>query len=81
MRTPAEYATAHLPGAVNTDFDATDFRKRLESLNKDRSYFVYCQDGTRSSKATELMHSLGFKHVYDISGGMTAWQGAGLPAQ
>lgn len=52
----------------------------LEALDKDKSYFVYCQTGNRSSKATELMHSLGFKHVHDIQGGMTAWQGAGLPS-
>ncbi|MHB8297412.1 MAG: rhodanese-like domain-containing protein [Dermatophilaceae bacterium] len=80
VRTPAEYSTGHLPGAVNTDFDAPNFRKQLEALDKDKSYFVYGQSGNRSSKATELMHSLGFKHVYDIQGGITAWQGAGLPS-
>jgi len=52
----------------------------LAALDKDKSYFVYCQTGNRSSKATELMHSLGFKHVHDIQGRMTAWQGAGLPS-
>lgn len=52
----------------------------LEALDKDKSYFVYCQTGNRSSKATELMHSLGSKHVHDLQGGMTAWQGVGLPS-
>jgi len=80
VRTPAEYSTGHLPGAVNADFYAPDFGKQLEALDKDRSYFVYCQSGNRSSTAAERMHSLGFKHVYDIQGGMTAWQGEGLPS-
>jgi rhodanese-related sulfurtransferase len=52
----------------------------LEALNKDKSYFVYYQTGNRSSKATDLMHGLGFKHVHDIQGAMTGWQGAGLPS-
>lgn len=80
VRTPAEFATGRLPGAVNADFDATDFGKHLETLDKDKSYFLYCQSGNRSATAAKLMHSLGFKHVYDIQGGMTAWQGEGLPS-
>jgi rhodanese-related sulfurtransferase len=52
----------------------------LEALDKDKSYFVFCQTRNRSSKATELMHGLGFKHVHDIQGGMTGWRGAGLPS-
>ncbi len=79
VRTPAEFTTGHLPGAVNTDSSARDFDKQLETMDKDKSYFVYCQSGNRSSTAAERMHSLGFKHVYDIEGGMTAWQGEGMP--
>ena len=80
VRTPAEYNAGHLPGAVNTNVDAPDFGKQLETLDKDKSYFVYCQSGNRSVTAATLMHSLGFKHVYDIQGGMTAWQNEGLPS-
>jgi len=79
VRTPAEYGTGHLPAAVNIDLYAPDFSKQLEALDKDKSYFVYCQNGNRSPKAAELMHTLGFKHVYDIEGGMTAWQNNSLP--
>jgi rhodanese-related sulfurtransferase len=52
----------------------------LEALDKGKSYFMYCQTGNRSSKATEPMHGLGFKHVHDIQGAMTGWAGAGLPS-
>ncbi len=79
VRTPAEYTTGHLPDAVNIDLYAPDFSKQLEALDKDKSYFVYCQNGVRSPKAAELMHTLGFRHVYDIEGGMTAWQNNSLP--
>jgi rhodanese-related sulfurtransferase len=48
-------------------------------LDKDKSYVVYCHTGNRSSRATALMHSLGFKHVYDVQGGIAAWEQSGLP--
>jgi rhodanese-related sulfurtransferase/thiol-disulfide isomerase/thioredoxin len=79
VRTPGEYAGAKLPGAVNLDAEGPGFEAALAGLDKEKNYFVYCHTGNRSSKATERMHELGFKHVYDIQGGITAWQQEGLP--
>jgi rhodanese-related sulfurtransferase/thiol-disulfide isomerase/thioredoxin len=79
VRTPAEFSAGHVPDATNLDFYDPQFRARLARLDRDRSYVVYCHTGNRSSQATALMHSLGFKHVYDVQGGINAWQQAGLP--
>lgn len=79
VRTPAELAGGKLPGAVNLDAESPGFEAALAGLDKEKNYFVYCQTGNRSSKATEKMHELGFKHVYDIEGGITAWQQESLP--
>ncbi len=79
VRTPEEFAGGHVEGAKNIDFYAKDFANRLRSLDKDASYVVYCHTGNRSGQATTLMHQLGFKHVYDVQGGIAAWQQAGLP--
>lgn len=79
VRNPTQFATGHLPGATNLDFNGRSFRDRLTRLDRNRSYVVYDQTGTRSAKATTLMHSLGFKHLYDVQGGIEAWQQAGLP--
>ena len=79
VRTPAEFAAGHVPGAVNIDLEDPSFRDRIAALDKNHSYVVYCHTGNRSGQATEQMHQLGFKHVYDVQGGLTAWTQAGLP--
>lgn len=79
VRTPAEYGAGKLPGAVNIDVESPSFDAAVAKLDKDKNYFVYCHTGNRSSRATARMHELGFKHVYDIHGGINAWQAQGLP--
>jgi rhodanese-related sulfurtransferase/peroxiredoxin len=79
VRTPSEFSSGHVPEAANVDFEASDFAAQLSKLNKDKTYLVYCHTGSRSGQATALMNSMGFKHVYNVEGGITAWQAAGLP--
>jgi|CXWK01.1.fsa_nt_gi rhodanese-related sulfurtransferase len=80
IRTPAEYAESHLPHAINFDFYALDFEQQLESLDKDQPYFIYCRTGSRSSVALELMKRIGFKEVYDLKGGIIAWEVSDYPS-
>lgn len=79
VRTPEEYARAHLPGAVNLDFYAPDFREQLAGLDPDVPYLLYCQSGNRSGQARAMMADLGFTTVTDVAGGIAAWEAAGLP--
>ncbi len=79
VRTPSEFAAGHVPDATNLDFYGATFRAQLAKLDKNKSYVVYCHTGNRSGQATTLMHSLGFKHVYDVQGGIAAWEQSGLP--
>jgi rhodanese-related sulfurtransferase len=81
VRTPEEVAQGKIQGSVNIDFNNTDYKKEIESLDKDKTYFVYCAKGGRSSKAYAIMKSSGFKNVYDLDGGYSAWQQAGLPVK
>jgi rhodanese-related sulfurtransferase/thiol-disulfide isomerase/thioredoxin len=78
-RTPQEFAASHLQGATNLDSAAADLDAQLERLPKDAPYIVYCRTGHRSGILTRHLHDLGFKHVYDLQGGLTAWTAAGLP--
>ncbi len=77
VRTPAEFAQGHLPGAVNVDIEAPDFGARLGALDPAAPYAVYCRSGNRSAAALDAMASLGFTAAYDLSGGIVGWQGAG----
>lgn len=79
VRTPAEYASGHLPQAQNIDFEGADFATRISGLDKNATYAVYCRSGNRSGSALEQMTAAGFTHSYDLAGGIVAWQGIDGP--
>ena len=77
VRTPEEFATGHLPAAVNIDIQATDFADRLAALDKEATYAVYCRSGNRSGVAVDRMLDTGFTDVKHLDGGIVAWQSEG----
>lgn len=81
VRTPEEYADGHLKGSVNININSGDFEQQLSKLNKDVPVFVYCRSGGRSARAASKMESMGFKKVYNMDGGITAWGSAGKPVE
>jgi rhodanese-related sulfurtransferase len=74
VRTKEEVDNGYIAGAINIDYNAGDFRNGIALLDKDKTYFVYCGSGVRSSKAVELMNELGFKKYYTLDGGMKEWK-------
>ena len=79
VRTPAEFASGHLPEAKNIDIEGPDFASRIAALDKTATYAVYCRSGNRSATAMEQMSAASFTHVYDLAGGIGAWQSMGGP--
>jgi thioredoxin len=79
VRTPAEYAEEHLAGAVNIDYNAADFKTKIDALNKSNPTMIYCLSGGRSASAMSYMSESGFKEVYNMKGGMLQWRAAKLP--
>jgi len=79
VRKTKEFETAHIMGAINTDYFSRLFKARLDILDKEKTYFVYCRMGTRSAHAQQIMKSLGFKIIYNIVGGILLWNEEGLP--
>jgi len=69
VRTEGEYAQGHYEGATMIDFYATDFKERLNALDKEVPYFIHCRSGSRSGQALNVMRDLGFTQVYDLAGG------------
>lgn len=67
VRTPAEFAAGHVAGAVNLDVSAPDFEDRVEALDPDAGYLVYCQSGNRSAAAAAAMSELGIDDVVDAA--------------
>jgi phage shock protein E len=79
VRIPEEYAAGHIENAVNIDYEAADFRDRVNKLDKGRTYLVYCRTGARSAAASDIMVSLGFTDVNNMTGGITDWQATSYP--
>ncbi|KAF5061590.1 Thiosulfate sulfurtransferase GlpE [anaerobic digester metagenome] len=79
VRTPTEFERERLRDAVNLDVSAGVFRDRAARLDRDRTYLIYCQIGTRSANAASIMADLGFSKVFNMKGGIVKWKEAGNP--
>lgn len=73
VRTPAEYATGHIPGARNLDFYASDFADTLATLDRTQPLAIYCRSGSRTGQTLELLRTMGFQDVIELQGGIIAW--------
>lgn len=60
VRTAKEYKNEHLLNSINLDFFAEDFLEKIEKLEKEKSYLVYCRSGRRSIRACTWMRNGGF---------------------
>lgn len=66
VRSPAEFATGHLDGAINIDLASADFDARIAALDPDAAYGVYCRTGVRAAEAAAALRSAGFTDVQDL---------------
>ncbi|HSN19925.1 MAG TPA: rhodanese-like domain-containing protein [Usitatibacter sp.] len=81
VREPAEFAAGHLPKARNIPLK--ELGQRLEEIGKykERAVLVTCRSGPRSGSACRLLKRAGFNTVYQLKGGLAAWQQASLPVE
>ena len=81
VREPAEFAAGHILGAKN--LPVAQFEARAAELDKMKTkpLVVYCDSGSRASKAMPVLKQRGFSEVYNLTGGLPAWRQAGLPVE
>lgn len=79
VRTPEEFAEGHLEGAELIDFNGADFDAQIAELDPDQQYLVYCRSDSRSGQAVAAMAAIGIERVWDMDGGIVAYEAAGLP--
>ena len=72
VRTPEEFNEGHLENADNINWYDADFPERFKAVDKNKTIYLYCKMGGRSSKAQEKLKSMGFNHVIDLEGGYDA---------
>lgn len=69
VRTQEEYDAGHLQRAdLHFDLRNGDFEDHLASLDKSRTYYLYCRTGNRSGQAVAIMKQNGFSKAYNIGG-------------
>lgn len=80
VRTIDEFNSGHIEGAKQLDYYETDsFNASIDALDKNVTYLLYCRSGGRSGTTYDMMVQKGFKNVYNLEGGMLAWQKANMP--
>lgn len=75
VRQPEEYQSGHIAGAKLIPLE--QLTSRLNDLPRDREIVCVCRSGSRSGAATRQLQAAGYT-CYNLSGGMIAWQRAGL---
>lgn len=76
VRTVEEYQAGHTSKTVNLPLDSLE--QSLSELDKAKPVYVICQTGRRSQKGAEILEKNGFKDLYNIEGGTSAWEKAGF---
>lgn len=79
VRTPEEFNSGHVQGALNIPVESSDFATQVAALDPTTTYAIYCRSGNRSAVATAQMGTMGYMHLYDLEGGFADLEAAGMP--
>ncbi|MEY2666702.1 MAG: hypothetical protein RLZZ384_873 [Pseudomonadota bacterium] len=81
VRETDEWNAGHIAGAIHIPL--SDVKNRVTELEKykDSPVITQCRSGARSAKAAEVLKNAGFSAVYNLDGGINAWQKAALDIQ
>jgi rhodanese-related sulfurtransferase len=83
VREVDEFAEVRTPLSRNLPLSELENPDAIEKLGIARHEAIYliCRSGKRSARACEILAEQGYKRLYNISGGMLAWQAGLLPTQ
>ncbi|WP_302367265.1 rhodanese-like domain-containing protein [Brachyspira aalborgi] len=67
VRTAEEYSSGYIPNSINIDVLSSDFKSKIELLDKNKEYLIYCRSGNRSAIASSIMATNGFIEIYNLN--------------
>lgn len=73
VREPQEFDRGHILGARN--IPVTQLKQRLIELRKDKPVYLYCQSGSRSARAAQILRKKGYEDISQLKGGFKKWTG------
>lgn len=79
VRDQDEWDSGHIANARHIPLSKLDERLHEVEKYKQRTVLVNCRSGHRSGMAASRMRKAGFEKVFNLEGGILAWQQAGLP--
>lgn len=74
VRTETEFESERIPNSININVMDPSFMQNISTLDKSKTYFVYCRSGGRSGSACAMLNKQGFE-VYNLEGGISCWTG------
>lgn len=81
VRTPAEFAAGHVPGARNVSHEELPARLAGLSSLKDKDVVLYCRSGRRTAIAEKTLRTAGFTKLLHLEGDFLAWEAAQQPLE
>ena len=81
VRTEEERKKGFLYNSTHIDYYDDLFHEKINLLDKEKSIYIYCKVGGRSSKAAEKITQAGFKKAYNLEGGFMKWVDHSLPIE
>lgn len=79
IREPFEWKTGVIPSISKISMG--NLQKDFPKMDKKANYIIVCRTGSRSSRISKTMKSLGFENVYNYKGGMMSWKLNNLPTE
>ena len=67
VRTAEEYSSGYIPNSINIDVLSPDFKSKIDLLDKNKEYLIYCRSGNRSTIASSIMATNGFIRIYNLN--------------
>jgi rhodanese-related sulfurtransferase len=79
VREDSEYAEGHILNSMHIPLGSLKGRLGQLEKHRERPIIIGCRSGNRSAHACRVLKQNGFTQVYNLQGGMLAWQNANLP--
>ena len=73
VRPEAELVEGEIEGHLTINFFDPSFQDEIDKLDRTKTYLLHCRSGARSSKACQIMTGMGFEDLYNLQGGVQAW--------
>ncbi len=73
VRNTGELSSGVIPKSIHINVMESSFATKVKELDRTKTYVMYCRSGLRSARACQIMAKNEFKDLYNLKGGLIAW--------